>query len=101
MPGSVINSNTIIGKHCLINTGCIIEHDNKINSFVSFGPGVVNCGGVKIGANSFIGAKSVVKENIKIQENCVIGANSYVNKNCKKKILYILALQLNFKKKVS
>ena len=38
--------NTFIGKHVLINSGSIIEHDNKFDNYSSCGPGVVTGGEV-------------------------------------------------------
>ena len=33
MANACINSSAQIGKHCIINTGAIIEHDNKIGDY--------------------------------------------------------------------
>ena len=34
MAGVVVNADTKIGKCCIINTSCVIEHDNVIGDFV-------------------------------------------------------------------
>ena len=88
MPGCIINNDTVIKNHCIVNTGSIIEHDNHFDDFASCGPGVVTGGNVRIGKYSYIGIGSVVKEKIKIDENVTIGGNSFVNKNCRKNSLY-------------
>jgi len=82
MPGVIVNSGTIIGKHCIINTSSSIDHDNHFENFSSCGPGVITGGNVKLGELSHIGIGSVVKNNIKIGHNTVVGGNSFVNKNC-------------------
>lgn len=61
---------------CILNSGCIVEHQCRIASFVHVAPGVVLCGGVTVGKGSHIGAGSVVKEGITIGENVLIGAGS-------------------------
>ena len=58
--GSIINRNTKIGKHCIINTGSIIEHDNELKDFSSTGPGAKLGGNVKIGKLSFVGLGSLL-----------------------------------------
>ena len=87
--GSIINTNTKIGNHCLINTGSIIEHDNILSDFSSTGPGVKTGGNVKIGTGSFIGIGTSIIQKITIGKNVVIGGNSFVNKNCLNNFTYI------------
>ena len=80
--GSIINIGTVIGKHCSINTGSIIEHDNFFEDFSSTGPGAITGGNVSIGKRTFLGIGCSIKNNIKIGSDCVIGGQSFVNKNC-------------------
>ena len=86
--GSIINIGTKIGKHCYINTACVIEHDNIFKDFSSSGPRVVTGGNVIIGEHSYIGIGAIIKEKIEIQEDTIIGANSYDNKNCAKNLIF-------------
>jgi sugar O-acyltransferase (sialic acid O-acetyltransferase NeuD family) len=86
--GTVININTNIGKHCLINTRSTIDHDNTWEDFTSSGPGVSSAGNVKIKKNSHIGIGSTIKEKVIIGENTLVGGHSFVNKNCKKNSIY-------------
>ena len=88
MGRSIINSNSKIGNHCIINTGSILEHDNVLASFSSIAPKRTG-GNVKIGRMSSIGLGSIIKNNIKIGNNINIGSSSFVNKNCIKKGTYI------------
>ena len=82
--GSIINAGTVIGKHCSINTGSIIEHDNFLEDFSSTGPGVVTGGHVSIGKRSYLGIGCTIKNNVIIRSDCVIGGQSFVNKNTNK-----------------
>jgi sugar O-acyltransferase (sialic acid O-acetyltransferase NeuD family) len=87
--GSIINKGTIvgteskIGKFVLINRGVNIGHHNVIDDFVSIGPGVVTSGNVKIGRGSLIGAGSVILPSIKIGQFAIVGAGSVVVKDVK------------------
>ena len=79
--GSVIQTGTNIGKHCIINTAASIDHDCILGDFSFIGPNATLCGGVEIGEGTFIGAGAVVLPYIKIGKNCMIGAGSVVTKN--------------------
>ena len=89
MANVCINSSARIGKHCIINTGAIIEHDNIIENFVHISPNATLGGTVKIGENTHIGIGSVVKNNITICKNCTVGAGAVVVKNIEKEGTYI------------
>lgn len=87
MANVVINPNSIIGKHCILNTSSVIEHDSRLGSYVHISPNVTLCGGVNINNNSWIGAGSVVKQQVTIGENVVVGAGSVVIKNVEDSII--------------
>lgn len=89
MANSCINTSAKIGKHCIINTGAIVEHDNEISNFVHISPKATLCGTVKIGELTHIGAGSTIKNNTNICNNCVIGAGAVVVKDIKKSATYI------------
>ena len=86
--GSIVNTHTKIGKHCIINTGSCIEHENIFDDYVSCGPKVTTGGNVKIKSSSFIGMRSVIQHKISIGKNTVIGANSFVNRDCGDNMIY-------------
>lgn len=101
LPGAIINFQTKIGDHCILNTKCSIDHDCSLDSFVNVAPGVNIAGNVSIKKFARIGIGASIKEDIKIEENVIVGANSYVNKNCKKNCTYIgLPSKIFNKKKV-
>ena len=86
--GTTINIGTNIGKHCIINTSCSIDHDNKFRDFSSTGPAVVTGGNVEVGCQSYLGIGSIVRHNVKILDNTIVGFGSLVSKNCKKNSVY-------------
>ncbi len=81
MPLAVINVGVKIGKHCIVNTGAIIEHDCVLDDFVHISPNATLCGSVIIGSYSWIGAGATVIQGIKVGENVTIGAGSVVINN--------------------
>jgi len=81
MPLAVINASTLVGRHSIINTAAIVEHDCELADFVHISPKACICGGVSIGHGTHIGAGAVVIPNVSIGENCIIGAGTVVNKN--------------------
>lgn len=89
LANACINSSAKIGKHCIINTGAIIEHDNIIEDYVHISPNAALGGTVKIGENTHVGIGAVVKNNIGICSNCIIGAGAVVVKNIEDEGTYV------------
>lgn len=77
----VVQRDTTIGNHCIINTSSSIDHDCMIEDFVHVSPGASICGGVTVGEGSHIGAGVTIIPNIRIGKWCVIGAGSVVIKD--------------------
>jgi len=75
---AVINAGSIINRGAIINTSTLIEHDCVIEDFVHIAPGSILCGGVHVGTESHIGAKSVIKQQIRIGSKTMIGMGSVV-----------------------
>jgi sugar O-acyltransferase (sialic acid O-acetyltransferase NeuD family) len=73
-----VNTLVQIGDICILNTGCIIEHECIIGNGVHIGPGAVLAGNVEIGEHTFVGANSVIKQGVKIGANVIIGAGSVI-----------------------
>ena len=78
---SVIQTEVNIGKHVIINTGAIVEHDCVIEDFVHIGPGAVICGDVRIGTGTFIGGNATILPGLSIGKWSVVGAGSVVLKD--------------------
>lgn len=89
MPNTCVNTSAKIGKHCIVNTGSIVEHDNVIHDYVHISPNATLCGTVEIGELTHIGAGSTIRNNISICEKCVIGAGSVVVKNISERGTYM------------
>ena len=89
MANTCINTSAMIGKHCIINTGAVIEHDNDIKDYVHISPNGTCCGTVEIGELTHIGAGTTIKNNIKICKNCIIGAGAVVVKDINQEGTYV------------
>ncbi len=76
--GTVVNSGTMIGKYCIINTGATVDHDCRIGDYVHIAPGAHICGGVHIGDNTWIGAGTTIVQELGVCAHCMIGAGSEV-----------------------
>lgn len=89
LANACINTSAKIGKHCIINTSAIIEHDNIINNYVHISPNATLSGTVNVGELTHIGSGAVVKNNINICDSCIIGAGSVVVKDISEQGTYV------------
>ncbi len=80
MAGSIVNADTIIEDHVILNTRSSVDHDCKLDSFSSIAPGATLGGGVIVGAKTAIGLGASVIESIKIGSNVLVGAGAVVVK---------------------
>ena len=78
MANAVINPFARVGRHCIVNTGAIVEHDNVIEDFVHVSVGARLAGEVRVGRKTWIGVGATVRNGICICENCMIGAGAVV-----------------------
>ena len=81
MAGAMVNPGARIGRHCIINTGAVVEHDNEIGDFVHVSVGARLCGGVRIGTGTWIGAGASVRNNLSVCEDVMIGIGGVVVKD--------------------
>ncbi|HLD11235.1 MAG TPA: acetyltransferase [Candidatus Nanoarchaeia archaeon] len=80
-PNVTILPNVNIGKHVIIHSGSVIEHDNELGDFVNIAPMVSTAGNVKIGEESYVYTGSVIIPKVKIGKRVIIGAGSLVLKD--------------------
>ena len=89
MANVVINSYSDIGKHCILNTSSVIEHENLIKDYVHISVGAKLAGNVHIGNETWIGISATINNNVSICNNCLIGAGGVVVKDIKESGTYI------------
>lgn len=89
MAGVVINSSSVVGKGCIINSNSGLDHDNNIGDYVHISPRTHLAGTVKVGKGSWLGIGSVVSNNINICSGCKIGAGGVVVKDITESGTYV------------
>ena len=89
MAGAVINVCATIGKHCIINTCAIVEHDNVIEDFAHISPNVALGGTVFIGKSTHMGIGASICNNVSICGDCIIGAGAVVVRSITEAGVYI------------
>lgn len=78
LPGAIVNSDTQIGEHVIINTAASVDHDCVIGAYSHIAPGARLCGGVRVGDEVLVGAGSVLVPGITVGDGAIIGAGSVV-----------------------
>ncbi len=73
-----VMSKVKIGKHCILNNNCSVDHECDLSDYVHIAPGVTLCGNVKVGKLSMIGAGATVVQGIKIGNHVTIGAGAVI-----------------------
>lgn len=76
--GTVVQPGTRIGRHCILNTACSIDHDGDVESFVHLSPGVHLAGTVTVRSGAWIGIGASVIQGIEIGPCAVVGAGAAV-----------------------
>lgn len=76
--GVIVQSDARIGRFCLLNTACTIDHDNLVGDFVSVAPGAHTAGHVTIGEGAFVGLGAVIINGVKVGARATIGAGAVV-----------------------
>ena len=78
---TIVQANSKIGKHVIINTGAQVDHDCEIEDFVHIAPGTILCGSVKVKEGAMVGAGATIIPGITIGSWSVIGAGAVVTQN--------------------
>lgn len=81
MPNVCINAEVKIGRHCIINTASVIEHESVIEDFVHISPNAALAGNILVKKGAHIGLGANVIQGITIGENAIIGAGAVVLTN--------------------
>ena len=81
MPGSIVNSFTVLGKNCIVNTNSSVDHDCILGDGVHVMGGASIAGSVQIENYATIGTNSTILPGLKIGEGSYIGAGAVVTKN--------------------
>lgn len=78
---SVVQADSILGKHTIANTAAVIDHDCVLADFVHIAPNATLCGGVRVGEGTLVGAGAVILPGVQIGKWATIGAGTVVTKD--------------------
>ncbi|WP_108124484.1 acetyltransferase [Saccharospirillum mangrovi] len=81
MAGAIVQADTAIGAHCIINTGAQIDHDGRLGRDVHLAPSAVLAGDVTLGDGVFVGPGAVIGRGVTVGDRAVIGAGTTVLKS--------------------
>jgi len=87
MPGVTIISGSSIAEGCVLNTASSLDHDGRMDSWSSLGPGVITGGYLRLGERASICLGSVVKDRISIGRDTVVGMGAVVTRNMPDNVL--------------
>jgi sugar O-acyltransferase (sialic acid O-acetyltransferase NeuD family) len=76
--GAVVNPDTRVADHVIVNTGATVDHDCDLGVFAHIAPGCHLAGNVTVGAGTLIGIGSTVIPGIHIGARSIVGAGSVV-----------------------
>ena len=89
MAGAVINPDSYIVEHCIINTSCSIDHDNNIGNYVHVSPGANLVGTVSVGNYSWICVGATVINNVSVASDVIVGAGGVVTRDIDESGTYV------------
>jgi len=78
MHHALVNAGARVGANCILNSGCVVEHDVHIGDHTHVSTGSVVNGSAIIGARSFIGSGATVVQGVKLPDSCFVRAGSLV-----------------------
>jgi len=78
MARSVVGTESVIDDLVILNTGAIVDHDNRLCAAAHVAPGCALAGSVKVGERALVGVGCAVRPGITIGADAVVGAGSAV-----------------------
>lgn len=79
--GARIQAAARLGRHVIVNTGAIVEHDCVVGDFAHIAPGAVLTGAVRVGEGVMVGAGAVVLPGLTLGDWAVVGAGAVVTRS--------------------
>jgi sugar O-acyltransferase (sialic acid O-acetyltransferase NeuD family) len=77
----VINPGAHLGRGVILNTGCTVDHHNRLGDYVHIGPGVHLGGDVEIEEGALVGIGATVMPQRRIGAWSVVGAGAVVTRD--------------------
>jgi len=89
LQGAIVQAQTKIGNHVIVNTAASVDHDCILDDYVHIAPRAVLCGRVCVGEGTLIGAGAVILPGIRIGAWATIGAGAVVTKDVKDGVMVV------------
>ncbi len=80
-PHSFVGLNAQLGRNVFCLSGCIINHDVRLDDSVILASGVHLAGSVHVEANCYLGQSCTIKQNVTIGAGSLIGMGAVVTKD--------------------
>lgn len=87
--GAFVSAGARIGRHVIVNSHAVVEHDTFVGDFTHISTGALANGAARIGSDVMLGSGSVLLQGIEICDHAVIGAGSVVCANITKPGTYV------------
>ncbi len=78
---SVLQVNSKIGCHGIVNTQALIEHDVQLGDYSHIAPGALTGGGCLVGNCTLIGIGAKLRDHVRVGNDCTVGAGAVVISN--------------------
>lgn len=78
MAGAVVNPGASVGRLCILNTHCSLDHDSRLDDHASLAPGVVTGGRCHVGECAAVGIGAVLLQDVRVGAHAVVGGGSLV-----------------------
>ena len=77
-PFSMLQANSIISDHCVLNIYCSVGHDSRLGEGAVLSPYCTLNGNVVTAENLFMGTRATLLLGSQIGENCIVSAHTVV-----------------------
>lgn len=78
---AAVNPGAVVGEGSILNTGSVVEHDNRLGRFVHVSPNAALGGGVVLGDRTHLGLGAVVLPGVRIGADVRVGAGAVVTRD--------------------
>ena len=79
--GARVQAGARLGRHVIVNTGAIVEHDCVVGDFAHIAPGAILTGAVRVGEGVMVGAGAVILPGLTLGDWAVVGAGAVVTRS--------------------
>ncbi|MDG2992388.1 acetyltransferase [Candidatus Synechococcus calcipolaris G9] len=80
MAGAIVQAGVTLGQDVVVNTRASVDHDCVVADHCFISPGAILCGNITLEQSTFIGAGAVTLPGLHIGANSIIGAGTVVPK---------------------